>query len=123
MLTRCWLRRPISGGIELSRNAMLMMMRADAEDRAKQRAREEAAAARHEEAVARAEADFRQFGEWQWETRARELDLAARREETAEVRRAQQRAERSQGQYAEMIAAGRRPGTIQEILADAALYP
>jgi hypothetical protein len=65
------------GGIELSRATILSMMRADAEDRAEQRAREEDAEARREEALARAESYYREHGEWEWQTRERELNVLA----------------------------------------------
>jgi hypothetical protein len=110
-------------GFELSRSTILSMMRAEREELAEQRARDQAAEERREQAVARAQAYYHEHGEWEWETRARERELAARREQ-AELSRAQQEREQlRQTRYAELIASGQQPRTVAEILAAAALYP
>jgi hypothetical protein len=111
------------GGMEMSRNTVLTMMRADAEGRAEQRAREEAAAARREEALARAQTYFYEHGEWEWQTRERELDVLARAEARAEEQRRAEAAGRHQAHVAQLLAAGQQPRTVGEILAIAALYP
>jgi hypothetical protein len=61
-------------GMELSRATVIAMARADAQDRAEEKARREAAEARREEIVARAQAYYHEHGEWEWQTRERELD-------------------------------------------------
>jgi hypothetical protein len=111
------------GGMEVSRNTLLMMLRADAADRAEQRAREEAAEARREQALARAQAYYHEHGEWEWQTRARELDVLARAEARADEKRRAEAAERHQAHVAQLLAAGQQPRTVGEILAVAALYP
>lgn len=110
-------------GMELSRATVLSMMRADAEDRAEARAREEAAEARREEAVARAQAYYHERGEWPWETRARELDIAARAEARVEAKRAAERAERRAAADAQLMMEGRTPRTIGQILEAARMFP
>jgi hypothetical protein len=111
------------GGLELSRATVLNMMRADAEDRAEQRAREEAAEARREETLARAQAYYHEHGEWEHETRARELDVLACAEARADKKRRAEAAERHQAHVAQLLAAGQQPRTVAEILAVATLYP
>ena len=111
------------GRMELSRATVLMMLASDAEDAREHRAREEAAAQHGEESVARAQAYFREHGEWEWVTRAREADLAARREQAEFDKRERERAELRQTRYAQLIAEGHRPRTVAEILSVAALYP
>jgi hypothetical protein len=111
------------GGLELSRNTVLGMMCADAEDRAEQRAREEAAEARREETVARAQAYYYEHGEWPWETRERELDVLARAEARADEQRRAEAAERRQAHVAQLMAAGHRPRTVGEILAERRCIP
>jgi hypothetical protein len=99
------------------------MMCADAEDRAEQRAREEAAEARREETVARAQAYYHERGEWPWETRERELDVLARTEARADEKRRAEAAELHQAHVAQLMAMGQQPRTVSEILAVAAMYP
>ncbi len=62
-------------------------------------------------------------GEWPHETRLREADLAARAEARAEEKRRIERAEQHQAYTAQLLAAGRRPRTIGEILEIAAACP
>jgi hypothetical protein len=107
------------GGMEMSRSTVLNMMRADAADRAEQRARVEAAEARREEALARAQAYYHEHGEWEWQTRERELDIAAR----AEAKRAAERAERRAAADAQLMMEGRTPRTIGQILEAARMFP
>ncbi len=111
------------GGMEMSRSTVLSMMRADAADRAEQRAREEAAEARREGALARAQAYHYEHGEWEWQTRERELDMLARAEARADEQRRAEAAGRHRAHVAQLLAAGQQPRTVGEILAVAALYP
>ena len=111
------------GGMELSRATVIAMARADAQDRAEQKARREAEEARQEEIVARAQAYYYEHGEWEHETRARELDVLARAEARADEKRRAEAAERHQAHVAQLLAAGQQPRTVGEILAVAALYP
>jgi hypothetical protein len=111
------------GGLELGRATILHMMRADAEDAREQRAREQAAEERQEEIIARARQYFHEHGEWEWQTRERELDVLARAEPRADEQRRAEAAERHQVHVAQLLAAGQQPRTVGEILAVAALYP
>jgi hypothetical protein len=109
--------------MELSRATVIAMARADAQERAEEKARREAAEARREEAVARAQAYYHANGEWEWQTRARGLDVLARAEARADEQRRADAAGRHQAHVAGLLAAGQQPRTIGEILAIAALYP
>jgi hypothetical protein len=111
------------GSWELSRATVIAMAHADAQDRAEDKARREAAEGRREETVARAWAYWHENGEWEWETRERELDVLARAEARAEEKRRAEAAERHPAHVAQLIAAGQQPRTVGEILAVAALYP
>lgn len=118
-----WARVPVP----LSPPTMLALMRAEwAETRealARQRAVEEAAEARREQAEAQLRAYVSEHGEYPWETRQREAEAAARAEAREQEKAEQAREEARQAFYAAQIAAGRRPRSIGEVLADAALYP
>jgi hypothetical protein len=59
------------GGMQLSRATVIALARADAQDRAKEKARREAEEVRREEVVARAQAYYHEHGEWEWQTRER----------------------------------------------------
>jgi hypothetical protein len=109
--------------MELSRATVIAMARADAQDRAEDRARREAEEARREETVARAWAYYHEHGEWEWQTRERELDVLARTEARAGEQRRAEAAGRHQAHVAQLLAAGQQPRTVGEILAVAALYP
>jgi hypothetical protein len=111
------------GGMQLSRATVIAMARADAQERAEEKARREAEEARREETVARAWAYWHEHGEFEWETREREQAVLARAEARADEQRRAEVAERQQVRYAQLIAAGHRPRTVGEILAEAALYP
>jgi TATA-binding protein-associated factor Taf7 len=110
-------------GFEVSRATAIAMLRADAADRAEQRAREQAAEERQEEIVARARQYFHEHGEWEWQTREREQDMLARAEARAEEHPQAERDKPQQERYAQLIASGQQPRTVAEILAVAALYP
>ena len=111
------------GPVPMSRQTMLAMIHGEAVERAEQREREQAAEARREAAEAAVMRYHAEHGEWEWETRARETELAARREQLDEKRAAAGRAERAQQRYAEMIASGQQPRTVAEVLGIAQLYP
>jgi hypothetical protein len=109
--------------MELSRATVIAMARADAQDRAEEKARREAEEACREEIVARAQAYWHEHGEWEWETRERELVARSGAEARADEQRRAELVERQQVRYAQLVAAGHRPQTVGEILAEAALYP
>jgi hypothetical protein len=111
------------GGMEVSRNTVLAMMRAEAADRAEARAREGAAEARREEALARARAYYHEHGAWEWQTRERELDVLARAEAREDGKRRAEAAERHQAHVAQLLAAGQQPRTIGQILEAARMFP
>jgi hypothetical protein len=111
------------GGLELSHATILIMMRAEREELAEARAREEAAEARREEALARAQAYYHEHGEWEWQTRARELDVLARAEARADKQRRAEAAGRHQAHVAQLLAAGQQPRTIGQILEAARMFP
>jgi hypothetical protein len=111
------------GGMQLSRATVIAMARADAQERAEEKTRREAEEARREEIVARAQAYYHERGEWEWQTRERELDVLARAEARAVEQRRAEAAGRHQAHVAQLLATGQQPRTVGEILAVAALYP
>jgi hypothetical protein len=111
------------GGMQLSHDHALMMMRAEREDLADARAREQAAEEWREQAVLRAQAYYREHGEWEWQTMERQQAVLARAEAREEEKRQTERVERHQAQVAQLIMDGRRPRTVAEVLSIAAMMP
>jgi AcrR family transcriptional regulator len=102
---------------ELSRSTVLSMLASDAQDAREQRAREEYAGQQREQVVARAETYYREHGEWEWETRACEADIAARAEAVREEKRRAELARQREEYVTRLLMEGHRPRTISEILA------
>jgi hypothetical protein len=107
--------------MELSRATVIAMARADAQDRAEEKARREAEEIHQEEIVSRAWVYWHEYGEWEWQKRERAV--LARAEARADEQRRAEAAERHQAHVAQLMAMGQQPRTVGEILAVAALYP
>jgi hypothetical protein len=73
--------------------------------------------------MARAESYYREHGEWEWQTRERELDVLARAEDRADGKRRAEAAARHQAHVAQLLAAGQQPRTIGQILEAARMFP
>ncbi len=113
----------IIGGVEVSRSVALAMIRGDVEAAREAAGRER----RQQESLERAEAAeqgyYHEHGEWRWETMARQQAIAERAEHAEAVRAQREAAERAELARAQAFAAGRRPRTVPEILAEAAMFP
>jgi hypothetical protein len=107
------------GGVQLSRQMVTMLSRADDEAASEQRAAERAAEHREEEWSRNLQRYYQEHGEWPYETRAREQATLARQAATEERERADARAEARQAVEARWLMEGRRPRTHEEILAAA----
>lgn len=103
-------------GLEMSRSTVMMMLRSDQEARREQQQAEAEAEARREQAEGNLRRYYTEHGEWPHETMARQQAVQAQREAAAEARRAQERRDQRDAYAARMLAEGRKPRSLEQIL-------
>lgn len=110
-------------GRPLSRATIIALARAEAEERRELAALQAEAEERRERAEGMARQYYMQHGEWEWETRAREADLAYRAEVRRDEKRREQAAEAHRAQLAALVMSGYRPRSHEEIVAGWRMAP